>query len=363
MGEKDGRIRMEKKAKKKICILYTGGTVGMVPTALGYAPKTNYFSQKLREIPQIRADAMPLYDIVEFDPLLDSSNVGPEQWYQIGSAVQARYRDYDGFVVLHGTDTMAYTASALSFMREGLEKPVILTGSQIPLCEIRSDAVDNLENSLYLAADGRVREVCIYFANKLLRGCRATKMSSDELVAFASPNYPILADVGIRIRYHEESLKRPGEYSHLPEACMGGGLSLARIGAAPIGLIRLFPGIDLDFYREALCGRYRAVVLEVYGTGNLPSNDEKLLLFLEKAHAGGMLIVVSSQCYQGATSIGTYAAGSVLAELGAVDCHDMTTEAVMTKLMYLIGKGYGQEKIREEMQRDLVGEITETGKE
>ena len=106
MGEKDGRIRMEKKAKKKICILYTGGTVGMVPTALGYAPKTNYFSQKLREIPQIRADAMPLYDIVEFDPLLDSSNVGPEQWYQIGSAVQARYRDYDGFVVLHGTDSL-----------------------------------------------------------------------------------------------------------------------------------------------------------------------------------------------------------------------------------------------------------------
>ena len=183
-------FEMKNEIKKRVCVLYTGGTIGMVPTERGYAPKRKYFSGLLEEISQLKNQDMPNWDVVEFDPLLDSANVAVEQWVNIGREIRDRYHMYDGFVVLHGTDTMAYTASALSFMLEGLGKPVILTGSQIPLCELRSDGRDNLINSMVIAAEGRVNEVCLYFAGKLLRGNRSTKVSSDELMAFASPNYP-----------------------------------------------------------------------------------------------------------------------------------------------------------------------------
>ena len=179
---------------KNVLIIYTGGTIGMTRTENGYAPQSGQFRRAMEAIPDLYAEQMPRWDMLEMDPLLDSSNMTVHEWNKIAQLVADHYDAYDGFVVLHGTDTMAYTASALSFMLEGLAKPVILTGSQIPMCEIRSDGRDNLITSLLIAGAGEVHEVCLYFGGKLLRGNRATKFSADGLIAFLSPNYPSLAD-------------------------------------------------------------------------------------------------------------------------------------------------------------------------
>ena len=191
---------------KNVLIIYTGGTIGMTRTENGYAPQSGQFRRAMEAIPDLYAEQMPRWDMLEMDPLLDSSNMTVREWNKIAQLVADHYDAYDGFVVLHGTDTMAYTASALSFMLEGLAKPVILTGSQIPMCEIRSDGRDNLITSLLIAGAGEVHEVCLYFGGKLLRGNRATKFSADGLIAFLSPNYPSLADAGITIRYNEIAL-------------------------------------------------------------------------------------------------------------------------------------------------------------
>ena len=187
---------------KNVLIIYTGGTIGMTRTENGYAPQSGQFRRAMEAIPDLYAEQMPRWDMLEMDPLLDSSNMTVREWNKIAQLVADHYDAYDGFVVLHGTDTMAYTASALSFMLEGLAKPVILTGSQIPMCEIRSDGRDNLITSLLIAGAEEVHEVCLYFGGKLLRGNRATKFSADGLIAFLSPNYPSLADAGITIRYN-----------------------------------------------------------------------------------------------------------------------------------------------------------------
>ena len=183
--------------KKKICLLHTGGTIGMIRGENGYLPKSGYLKSVLDTIEDLKNEAMPDYDFFEMDPLLDSSDMAVGDWNRIGIELASRYDDYDGFVVLHGTDTMAYTASALSFMLENLNKPVILTGSQIPLCEVRSDGRDNLVTSLLIAQDGKFGEVCLYFGGRLLRGNRSTKMSADGLLAFDSPNCPRLARADI----------------------------------------------------------------------------------------------------------------------------------------------------------------------
>ena len=190
---------MEKAENKKVLVLYTGGTIGMVTTGRGYAPRKRQFHDLLKGMPELYTEGMPKWEIHDMDPLLDSSNIAVDEWNAIGRQVAQAYDRYDGFVILHGTDTMAYTASALSFMLEGCGKPVILTGSQIPLCEIRSDGRDNLVSSILLAADDRIHEVCLYFGGKLLRGNRAMKYSADGLTAFRSPNYPVLAEAEVLV--------------------------------------------------------------------------------------------------------------------------------------------------------------------
>ena len=212
---------------KRVLIIYTGGTIGMTRTENGYAPRAGYFRAALDAIPDLRAPEMPEWEFYELSPLLDSSNMTVREWNCIAELIAQKYDDYDGFVVLHGTDTMAYTASALSFMLDGLNKPVVLTGSQIPLCEIRSDGRDNLITALLIAGEGIVRETCLYFGGKLLRGNRATKYSADGLIAFVSPNYPSLAEAGISIKYNEAAL--------LPR--QEGGLRLQGV-AAPDGVGR-----------------------------------------------------------------------------------------------------------------------------
>ena len=334
--------------KKKICILYTGGTIGMVATEYGYAPKKNYISDVLSQIPDLGHEDMPLWDVVEFDPLLDSSNMAVEQWVEIGKAVESRYYDYDGFVVLHGTDTMSYTASALSFMLENLDKPVVLTGSQIPLCEIRSDGKDNLISSMLIASHGIAREVSLFFAGKLLRGNRSTKMSADDLVAFTSPNYPPLATAGIDIKYNKAALVRPA---------ITGPFALREMKQVPIGVLKFFPGIQFSLFESIMTEKLSGIVLETFGAGNIPSYDNSLPTIIKKAFDKGSIVTVCSQCMQGTVKLGTYATSSPLKDAGAVSGYDMTTEAAVTKLYYLFSCNLSKDKIKELMEEDLRGEL------
>lgn len=333
---------------KKICLLHTGGTIGMTRSVQGYIPKEGYLSGMLEGISDLHVDGMPGYDLCELSPLLDSSNMAVSEWNRIGEKIAELYNDYDGFVVLHGTDTMAYTASSLSFMLENLGKPVILTGSQIPLCEVRSDGRDNLITSVIIAASGKVREVCLYFGGKLLRGNRATKMSADGLIAFDSPNLTPLADAGINIRY----LPTP------PPPAPSGEFRFSPFCEVPIGVLKIFPGINFSLFDAVMTEKLKGVVLETFGAGNIPGEGNALLPIIRSAFAAGAVIAVCSQCPQGTVALGAYAASAELAAAGAVSGYDMTTEAAVAKLYYLFSKDYSRKEIKEKMEENLRGELT-----
>ena len=335
-------------SRKKVCILYTGGTIGMIPTENGFAPAAGTFSAELAAIRDLSSPSMPEWDLVEFDPLLDSSNITYEQWNQIAGEIESRYDRYDGFVVLHGTDTMAYSASALSFMLEGLDKPVVFTGSQLPLCELRSDGNDNLITSVLIASEGKVREVCLYFCNTLLRGCRAAKTSSDGLIAFTSPNYPELATAGIDIEYRTKAL-----LEHDPESVF----TVRRLRKTRLGVIKVFPGIQFDLFTP-LVHDLEGLILETFGAGNIPNYDRALSDLIEEASAHGTIVVVCTQCQQGTVRLGTYEAGSALVKAGAVSGFDMTTEAAVSKLAYLLSQDISHNEIKQLMRTSLRGELT-----
>ena len=332
---------------KKILLINTGGTIGMVRSTEGYQPRKGYFRGALEDISELRRADMPAWDYVEMDPLLDSSNMTVKEWNAIGAAIADNYAAYDGFVILHGTDTMAYTASALSFMLENLGKPVVLTGSQIPLCEVRSDGRDNLITSLLIAADGRAGEVCLYFGGKLLRGNRATKYSADDFIAFASPNYPPLAEAGILIRYNERAL--------LPKPL--GNMRLQRLEQVPIGVIKVFPGIQFELFESIMTEGLRGIVIETFGAGNIPMGGGALLPIIRRAFENGTIVTVCSQCPQGTVLLGAYETSSELKRSGAVSGHDLTTEAAVAKLYYLFSRGLDKETVKAEMERDLRGEL------
>ena len=333
---------------KKVLIIYTGGTIGMVRTKNGYAPREGYFRSALDAIPDLRSPDMPAWELLEMSPLLDSSNMTVREWNHIARTLADHYDDYDGFVILHGTDTMAYSASALSFMLENLAKPVIFTGSQIPLCEIRSDGCDNIITSILIAAGGRVNEVCLYFGGSLLRGNRATKYSADGLLAFVSPNYPPLAEAGITIRYNTASFL-PGQE---------GPLKVTYLKEVPIGVIKVFPGIQFSLFESIMTEKLKGIVIETFGAGNIPGNGDALLPIIRKAFLNGTVLTVCSQCPQGAVSLGTYETSSALKGAGAVSGLDLTTEAAVTKLYYLFSCGYEKEEIKRRMEMNLRGEMT-----
>ena len=334
--------------KKKICLIHTGGTIGMTRSENGYAPKAGYLERKLDEISDLHREEMPSYSLIELSPLLDSSNMSVNEWNRIGRTIANAYDEFDGFVVLHGTDTMAYTAAALSFMLEGLNKPVILTGSQIPLCEVRSDGRDNLLTSMLIAASGMVCEVALCFGGKLLRGNRAMKMSADGLIAFDSPNLPHLADVGINIRYNTVPLAPKSDKD----------FSLAEFKEAPIGVLKVFPGINFSLFDAVITEKLKGVVLETFGAGNIPAEGNALLPIIERAFAAGAVVTVCSQCPQGTVALGTYASSASLLNAGAVSGYDMTTEAAVAKLYYLFSKDYSKEEIKALMEKNLRGELT-----
>ena len=314
--------------KSRVLIIYTGGTIGMKRTDKGYAPISGYFSSALSAIDDLRSDDVPDWELYEMSPLLDSSDITVTEWNAIGAVIFENYETYDGFVVLHGTDTMAYTASALSFILKGLDKPVVLTGSQIPLSEVRSDGRDNLITSLIIAGAGIARQVCLYFSGKLLRGNRATKMSADDLVAFDSPNYPHLADVGIAIKYNLAAIG----------ASTKDKLCFCPLSGVPIGVLKVFPGIQFGLFESIMTDKLSGIVLETFGAGN---------------------IAVCSQCPAGSVSLGTYETSSALKGAGAVSGLDMTTEAAVAKLYYLFSIGIDKDEIKARMERDLRGELTE----
>ncbi|MBR5730602.1 MAG: type I asparaginase [Firmicutes bacterium] len=332
----------------KILIINTGGTISMVESEKGYVPDGTGFRRRLSGMELLREETMPQWELTETEPLLDSSNMTVSDWNRIGRLIADSYDSYDGFVILHGTDTMAYTASALSFMLEALDKPVILTGSQIPLCKIRSDGRDNLINALLIAAEGRVREVCIFFGGKLLRGNRATKYSADELIAFVSPNYPALAETGISVVYNEPAFlkKQPGAFSFQP------------LDEIPIGVIKVFPGIQFSLFEQILTEKLKGIVIETFGAGNIPQGGSELLPIVRKAIANDTIITVCSQCPQGTVSLGTYETSSALGSAGAVSGRDLTTEAAVAKLYYLFSKGYSTEEIKRLMEISICGEET-----
>lgn len=333
--------------KKSIYIAYTGGTIGMHRSQQGFIPRAGYMAKTLAEMPEFHRDELPEFTVHEYHPLIDSADMTPADWQRIADDILANYDDYDGFVVLHGTDTMAYTASALSFMLENLGKPVIITGSQIPLTELRSDGQTNLLNSLYLAAHYPIPEVGLFFNNTLYRGNRTTKAHADGFNAFMSPNFAPLLTAGINIELIQGEVKTND--SSL--------LSVSPITPQPIGMVPLYPGINLEIIANLLRQPVKALILLSYGIGNAPQN-KALLKQLEEASARGVIVVNLSQCLTGTVNMAGYATGNALAQAGVVSGGDLTTEAALTKLHYLLSKELPASEIRELMQQNIRGELT-----
>ena len=334
--------------RKRVYIAHTGGTIGMSLSRDGYSVERGYLSAQMRSMPELSHHSMPEYAIHEYEPLLDSSNMTPAEWVRIAHDIAAHFDQYDGFVVLHGTDTMAYTASALPFMLQGLSKPVVITGSQIPLCEVRNDARENLITSLLIASGYDIPEVCLYFGGKLLRGCRATKVSADGFAAFDSPNFPPLGTVGIEIEVNWNLVRKP----------RGGSLQVQEFASPVVSALRLFPGISTDLVRNVLRPPLQGLVLEAYGVGNGPDRNEGFIAALAEATARGVVIVDCTQCLEGTVNLHEYAAGSALARAGVISGYDMTAEAALAKLYYLFSRGDSPGDVRTAMAQDLCGEVT-----
>ena len=341
--------------KSSILLIYTGGTIGMKedPTVGALTPFD--FSQILEEVPELGKFAYRI-DSHTFSPLIDSSDVEPSLWIELVTLIENRYDEYDGFVILHGTDTMAYSASVLSFMIEGLTKPVIFTGSQLPIGAPRTDGKENLISAVEIAAakdeDGHalVPEVCICFDNLLMRGNRTSKLNSDNFRAFRSENYPILAEAGISIRYNSQLIRKPESWDNAP--------MFHKSLDTRVAILKIHPGITPQVVKDIVCSKdTRAVIIETYGAGNAPSKEWFLDIITKAANDGKILMNVT-QCLAGSVNMDIYATGKSLKEAGVTSGYDSTTESALGKLFYLLGRFDDNSTVAQLLSKELRGEIS-----
>ena len=341
--------------KSSILLIYTGGTIGMKDDPAVQALRPFNFSQILEEVPELAKFAYRI-DSYTFDPLIDSSDVEPGLWTALAGLIEERYDEYDGFVILHGTDTMAYSASALSFMIEGLTKPVIFTGSQLPIGAPRTDGKENLISSVEIAAAkdenglAIVPEVCIYFDNVLMRGNRTSKINSDNFRAFRSENYPPLAEAGISIRYNLPYIIRPCDASLKPV--------FHKKLDTRVSILKIHPGITPQVVRNITCNPdARAIIIETYGAGNAPSKDWFISIIREASQMGKILLNVT-QCIAGSVNMDIYATGKSLKLAGVLNGYDSTTEGALAKLFFLMGAHEDNDEVRNGLENNLRGEIS-----
>ena len=337
-----------------VLLIYTGGTIGMIENPETGALENFDFDHLLRHVPELKRFNYHICSY-QFDPPIDSSDMEPLMWAKIVEIIHYNYERFDGFVILHGTDTMAYTASALSFMLENLGKPVILTGSQLPIGTLRTDGKENLITAIEIAAARRpdgspmVPEVCIFFENELMRGNRTTKINAENFNAFRSFNYPPLAKAGIHIRYNEHLIRRPDPTRPMKPHYLFD---------TNVVMLTLFPGIQESIIDSVLhVPNLKAVVLKTYGSGNAPQKDW-FIQQLKEATERNIIIVNITQCPSGAVEMRRYETGLQLLQAGVISGYDSTPECAVTKLMFLLGHGLNQSELRRLMDSNLAGEIT-----
>lgn len=341
--------------KTKILLIYTGGTIGMAKDYETASLKPFDFDNLLKHIPELSLIDSDI-SFTGFEKPIDSSDMNPEHWKELAQIVKDNYEKYDGFVILHGTDTMAYSASALSFMLNGLQKPVIFTGSQLPVGDLRTDAKENLITSIHFASlkkDGKseIREVCIYFEYKLLRANRTTKISAENFDAFASPDYPDLAESGIRLDVRSHVLRFEDE--NIP-------FSINTQLDSRLGLMKIFPGMSREFIEAVFsASNLKAMIIEAFGSGNIFS-DEWFKNLLRKKAKEGLLFIINTQCAGGMVEIGRYETSEIFQEINAINGYDLTTEASVVKTIYLLGQNLSAQEFKVQFELDLKGELSKS---
>jgi len=335
----------------QILIIYTGGTIGMMSDPKTKVLKPINFEQIMDNVPELERLNCRI-KVHSYEQIIDSSNMNPAIWSELATLIQDNYDDVDGFVILHGSDTMAFTASALSFMLENLSKPIIFTGSQLPISAIRTDAKENLMTAIEIAKAkkndrSRVPEVCIYFDYKLFRGNRAFKYNSSKFEAFRSPNYPILAESGVHLRFSINDIRQAGEQP----------LVIHNNLVNDVAVLKLYPGINAKVVETIVNSDVRGIVMETFGAGNT-TTDSWFIDLLKSAIDDGKVIVDISQCKVGTVELGRYETSKQLKDIGVANGYDMTYEAAVTKMMYLLGQYEDPKQVKILMETDLRGELT-----
>lgn len=338
-----------------ILLIYTGGTIGMKQDPETGALMPFNFNEILEEVPELKKFGCKI-DTFSFEPPIDSSDIRTDFWIEIAKLIQKNYSLYDGFVILHGTDTMSYSASALSFMLENLQKPVIFTGSQLPIGMLRTDGKENLISSIEIAAakdsEGRaiVPEVCIYFESQLYRGNRTTKYNAENFRAFRSANYPVLAEIGIHIKYNNAYIRYPETFSN--------ELTIKTDLGTSVVILKIFPGISREIIEPILnINGLKAIILETYGSGNAPT-AKWFIDLLKNAIDRGLIILNVTQCHAGKVDMDAYSTGILLKKIGVISGFDSTTEAALTKLFFILGQTSDIHDIKRMLQKNLRGEIS-----